>query len=296
LKIERIDTFAGHRGAVYALAKGMDVHAFYSAGADGWVVQWNLQKPDLGRVLAQIQGSVYAMRLDRVSGILWVCQNNEGIHGIHLETLERVFSIPMLNQSIYDIQFWEDQVWVAGSGGLITVFDRLSHQVIKHIKSGDSNVRCLLISGNCLFAGYSDGFIRIFNTSFELIHGQEVHKQSVFSLVMSGDQLISVGRDAHIRSWTWDSDGLHAFLPGVPAHIQAINALELSPCGRYLATGSMDKTIKIWHASDLTLIKVIDYARYGSHKHSINALIWSEYSDLLVSGSDDKQLSVWKID
>jgi WD40 repeat protein len=296
LKIERIDTFAGHRGAVYALAKGMDLHAFYSAGADGWIVQWNLQKPDLGRVLAQIQGSVYAMRLDRDAGILWVGQNNEGIHGIHLDTLARVFSIPMLNQSIYAIQFWGDQVWVASSGGLITVYDRLSHQVIKHIKSGDSNVRCLLISGDYLFAGYSDGFIRVFNSSFELIYGLEAHKQSVFDLVIAGDQLISVGRDAHIRSWTWDSGELQAFMPGVPAHIQAINAVVLSPCGRFLATGSMDKTIKIWQATDLTLIKVIDYARYGGHKHSINALIWSQYSDLLVSGSDDKQLSVWKID
>ena len=108
--------------------------------------------------------------------------------------------------------------------------------------------------------------------------------------------MISVGRDAHIRSWTWDSGALQVFMPGVPAHIQAINAVVLSPCGRYLATGSMDKTIKIWQASDLTLIKVIDYARYGGHKHSINDLIWSEFSDLLVSGSDDKQLSVWKID
>jgi WD40 repeat protein len=41
---------------------------------------------------------------------------------------------------------------------------------------------------------------------------------------------------------------------------------------------------------------VIDYPRYGGHKHSINTLIWSSYKDLLVSGSDDKQISVWKID
>jgi WD40 repeat protein len=85
-------------------------------------------------------------------------------------------------------------------------------------------------------------------------------------------------------------------LPGIPAHIQAINSIVLSPCGRYLATGSMDKTIKIWDVDTLTLCKVIDFARYGGHKHSINTLIWSAYADYLVSGSDDKQISVWKID
>jgi WD40 repeat protein len=85
-------------------------------------------------------------------------------------------------------------------------------------------------------------------------------------------------------------------MPAVPAHIQAINSLVLSPCARYVATGSMDKTIKIWDSATLQLLKVIDYPRYGGHKHSINTLIWSTYKDLLVSGSDDKQISVWKID
>jgi WD40 repeat protein len=296
LKIERIDTFAGHRGAVYALEKAVDNALFYSAGADGWVVQWNLQKPDLGKVIAQIQGSIYAMRLDHLSGILWVAQNNEGIHGIHVGTLDRVFSIPMLNQSIYDIQFWGDQVWVASSRGMITVVDRLSHQVLKHVKVGEAHVRCLMVVGQQIFAGYSDGNMRVFSSQFELVYAKLAHEKRVFALIEVGETLISVGGDAHIRAWHWESNDLIQVLPAVPAHIQAINAVVLSPCGRYLATGSMDKTIKIWHVTDLTLLKVIDFPRYGGHKHSINALIWSDYTDLLVSGSDDKQISVWKID
>lgn len=296
MKIERIDTFAGHRGAIYALEKAVDNSLFYSAGADGWVVQWNLQKPDLGKVVAQIQGSVYAMRLDHLTGILWVAQNNEGIHGIDLVSLERVFSVPMMNQSIFDIQFWGDQVWVASSNGMITVVDRLSHQVIKHIKVGEAHVRCMHVFENELFAGYSDGYIRVFNAQFELIYAKLAHEKRVFSMVFVRGLFISVGGDAHIRSWKWNSTELISAMPAVPAHIQAINSLVLSPCTRYVATGSMDKTIKIWDSATLQLLKVIDYPRYGGHKHSINTLIWSTYNDLLVSGSDDKQISVWKID
>ncbi len=298
MKIERIDTFAGHRGSVYALESGEKNALFYSAGADGWVVQWNLLKPDLGRVIAQISGSIYTLRQDRNLGILWIAQNNEGIHGIQLDTLARVFSIPMPNLSIFDIQFWGDQVWVGSSTGLISVYDRQTQKLIKHIKVGDSNVRCFcLTSQGVLLAGYSDGFVRAFTNKFDLIHAQLAHDQSVFSLIQVEDRIISVGRDAHIRSWTFDfnSNELHSSLPAVPAHIQAINTVVLSPCSNYIATGSMDKTIKIWDARKLTLLKVIDFQRYGSHKHSINALIWSEFADLLVSCSDDKQISVWKI-
>ncbi len=295
MKIERIDTFAGHRGAVYALERAADPALFYSAGADGWVVQWNLRKPDLGKVIAQIQGSVYAMRLDHAAGILWVAQNNEGIHGIDLVSLERVFSIPMLNQSIFDIQFWGNQVWVGSAHGMITVIDRVSHQVIKHIKVGEAHVRCLHGVGDHIFSGYSDGFLRVFNARFELITAHLAHEKRIFSLISVGERLISVGGDAHIRSWRWQSDALVSASPAIPAHIQAINAVVLSPSGSYFATGSMDKTIKIWRVDDLALCKVIDFARYGGHKHSINTLIWSEYEELLISGSDDKQISVWKI-
>jgi WD40 repeat protein len=83
---------------------------------------------------------------------------------------------------------------------------------------------------------------------------------------------------------------------GVPAHIYSINSVVLSPSGQYLATGSMDKTIKIWEAGSLKLLKVLDFARYGGHKNSINRLLWMSFNDLLVSGSDDKNISVWKID
>ncbi len=75
MQIERIDTFSGHRGPIYALEQGIESKLFYSAGSDGWVVQWNLEKPDLGKVIAQIEGFVYAMRLEPESSVLWIGQN-----------------------------------------------------------------------------------------------------------------------------------------------------------------------------------------------------------------------------
>jgi WD40 repeat protein len=290
LQIERIDTFSGHRGPVYALEKGLE-SLFYSAGSDGWVVQWNLAKPDLGKVIAQIDGSVYALKLDS-EGILWVGQNHEGIQGIQVADQTKVFSIPTKGLSIFSIAFVGSSAWIGHNEGLITVVDIATKSIIKHIKASDKSVRCFcVLSDDQVAVGYSDGFIRIFDSSFQLVKAFQAHESSVFSLQSRGEELYSVGKDARIKHWHAD----FSILNEVIGHIYAIHDLQISPDGKWIATASMDKTVKIWDAEGLKLRKVLDASRHGGHKNSVNKLIWSSFDDLLVSASDDKNLSIWKI-
>jgi WD40 repeat protein len=290
LQIERIDTFSGHRGPVYALENGVD-SLFYSAGSDGWVVQWNLAKPDLGKVIAQINGSVYALKLDD-SGILWIGHNNEGIQGIHVADQTQAFAIPTKGLSIFSIAFVGSNAWIGHNEGLITVVDMATKSIVKHIKASSKSVRCLcLLSDDRVAVGYSDGFIRVFDAEFQLSQTFHAHDSSVFSLQSRGGELFSVGKDARIKHWSAD----FKLLNEVIGHIYAIHDIQFSPDGKWFATASMDKTVKVWESDSFTLRKVLDASRHGGHKNSVNKLIWSSFDDLLVSASDDKNLSIWKI-
>ncbi len=297
MEIQRIDTFSGHKAPIYSLEEGREPHFIYSAGSDGWVVEWNLQKPDVGKVLAHIEGSVYCLKLDRSTNIFWIGQNFEGIHGVQVNDQSRVFSIAMPKKAIFDICFWDNQVWVAHDHGLISVIARESQQIIKHIKSGDKSARKFCLIGQDKIAiGFSDGFIRVFNKNFELEFAWLAHELSVFSMIYedSSHSLLTVGRDAKLKRWFLDGENTR-LVQEVPAHIYAIHDVVVSPDEQFFASASMDKTIKIWRANDLTLLKVIDAPRYGSHKNSVNKLLWSSYHDFLVSASDDKNISIWKI-
>jgi WD40 repeat protein len=297
LEINRIDTFSGHRAPIYSLEEGREPHFIYSAGSDGWVVEWNLKKPDVGKVLAHIEGSVYCLKLDRSRDIFWVGQNFEGIHGVQISDQRRVFSIPLPNKAIFDICFWGNQVWVSHDHGLISVIDIESQQLIKHIKAGDKSARKFCLLGQDKIAiGFSDGFIRVFNKNFELEFAWLAHDLSVFSMIYQEphNQLLSVGRDAKLKRWSINVEKTH-LVQEVAAHIYAIHDVVMSPDQQFFASASMDKTIKIWNSSDLALLKVIDAPRYGSHKNSVNKLLWSTYQDYLVSASDDKNISIWKI-
>jgi hypothetical protein len=290
LQIERIDTFSGHRGPVYALETGED-SLFYSAGSDGWVVQWNLAKPDLGKVIAQVEGSVYALKLDS-EGILWIGHNYQGIQGVRVADQSLVFSIPTTGFSIFSIEFVGSTAWIGHNDGLITVIDLATKAVLKHIKASEKSVRSILqLTNSKVAVGYSDGFIRTFDSGYQLVKAFQAHESSVFSLAERGGVLYSVGKDARIKQW--DAD--YALVNEVVGHIYAIHDLQFSPDGNWLATASMDKTVKIWETKGLKLRKVLDASRHGGHKNSVNKLIWSAFDDLLVSASDDKTLSVWKI-
>ena len=298
MQLNKIDTFSGHRGAVFSLLKGVEDHLFFSAGADGWIVQWNLQKPDVGKAIAQVEGSVYSMFLEKEADVLWIGQNNEGVHGVRLSDSTRIFSIKLASLTIFDMKLFHQQVWIAHNDGLLTIIDLKSRNILKHIKVSQKNARKILVlDENRVAVGYSDGFIRIFDEKYELVDFWQAHSNSIFSLAYfeKNHELVSVGRDAKVKKWNLTDPDFKKNAREVIGHIYAINDVVLHPNLPLLATASMDKTIKIWQLDELKLLKVIDAARHGGHKNSVNKLLWSNYENQLISGSDDKNISVWTI-
>ena len=73
-------------------------------------------------------------------------------------------------------------------------------------------------------------------------------------------------------------------------HTDRITAVAWSPNGKYIASGSLDKTARIWavnsgnHSSPLI---------YHGHTAGLQAVAWSPDSNHVVSGAIDKTVQVW---
>lgn len=296
IDVQKIDTFSGHRDCVYALQPALQPNHFFSAGGDGMVVHWDLTRPDWGEVVAQVPASVYAIAYDSIHTQLWVGQNYEGIQRIAPYEKQTISSIRLTSAAIFDIQFFEDQAFIALSDGVVTVMDKDRFAVRKHLKAGAQSARCISINpvSREFAVGYSDHTIRIFGLDDHLLHHTLVsHTNSVFTVHYSPDgrYLLSGSRDAHLKVWNvTDNYQLHQ---DVVAHLFAINHMVYSPDARWVATCSMDKSIKIWDAETFRLLKVIDRARHAGHGTSINKLLWSEVENQLISAGDDKRIAVW---
>ncbi|MFS8823471.1 WD40 repeat domain-containing protein, partial [Synechococcus sp. W60.2] len=139
---------------------------------------------------------------------------------------------------------------------------------------GPAAITALAISpdGNLLVAGGDDGVIRFWDPQAgQLLQSWTGHEGSIETLAISpnGTFLVSGGADKTVRVWDLAALGDPALRSGegVPrlqlqGHTDLINSVAISPDGRWIASGSADRTIRLWQAEDGQLVRTIDSAAY----------------------------------
>lgn len=204
-----------------------------------------------------------------------------------LERLKTPVLIPLLQKGIFDIQLdASGNLLVAGGGGsLFTLTQNL--ELKGQLKLSNKSLRTIAFNAkNEWIVGSSDGRIyRQFQDS------AKISDMSVFQIKpLLHEGWICAGRDAQLRILN-DS---FSETQKVNAHWFTIHALSLSPNGHMIASGSMDKSIRIWEASNLELLLSIGNRAGTYHKSSVNSLLWMD-EKTLISCSDDAQIYCWKI-
>ncbi|KAI8916187.1 WD40-repeat-containing domain protein [Gorgonomyces haynaldii] len=74
-------------------------------------------------------------------------------------------------------------------------------------------------------------------------------------------------------------------------HLGAVYCVLFSPCGRFISSGSFDKTVRVWEYGGLKEMHCL-------RKHNLNVsdLSWSSDSQDLVSGSYDQTCNTWDVE
>lgn len=299
IQVNKLHTLTGHNDCIYALTEGSDPRFFYTGAGDGMVVEWDLDLPKDGKLIAKLPHSVYALTVDRERNLLVIGHNFEGIHVIDLNENKEIWNLKMTDQAIFDIKVFGNEIFVGTGDGVLAVIDIEERSVKKHIKLSSKSIRVMSIAAGKrqLALGLSDHSIKILDLSdnFKPLANLIGHTNSVFALNFSPDEkyLVSGGRDAHMKFWESEN---YTLSENIVAHMYAINYLSFKEDGKYLVTCSMDKSIKVWDAENYKLMKVIDKARNAGHGTSINKVLWSTYSGQVISISDDRTISIWQIE
>ena len=83
IQVQHIHTCTGHNGALYALAQGQSPRHFLSAGSDGWVVEWQLDDPEMGKLVASVENQVFSLADLPDSNRLVAGNMNGGMHWVN---------------------------------------------------------------------------------------------------------------------------------------------------------------------------------------------------------------------
>lgn len=298
MQCKQLHTCTGHRAALYALAPGKGARHFYTAGGDGWLVEWDIDVPETGRVAARVETQVFSLAVVPGQNRLLAGNMNGGLHWIDLDSPERTRNIQHHQKGVYALQCHGPWLYSAGGDGVLSRWILAEARSVESFQLSNRALRCLSVSTerNELAAGASDGSIYVLDLeTLALKHRiAGAHDPSVFTLSFSpgGRFLLSGGRDAMLRVWDMEKNGM--LVSEQPAHLFTINHVAYAPSGDFFATASRDKTIKIWDATGFNLLKVLEGVRDGGHFNSVNALLW--LGDTLVSCSDDRTAILWSVE
>jgi WD40 repeat protein len=309
MEILKIAHLKGHQGSVFKLTQAKEGKSILSGAGDGWIVEWDIDNPDTGKLLAKVDSNIYSLLfLPNIRTVI-VGNMNGGIHFVDIEQPQNNKNIAHHQKGVFDIQYFNNQIYTLGGDGIITRWNLSPFQSVESLQISTKNLRCMDYSPlrNEIAVGASDGNIYFLDTQFNVKKViKEAHKNSIFSVKYSPDSnfLLTGGRDALLKIWHFDQKSAEISqnttpLNEIEAHNYTINDIKFNPqYPSVFATASRDKTIKIWKLNPrlegAKLLKVINTVKNGGHINSVNSIVWMN-GDILASGSDDKSIILWKL-
>ncbi|MEM1121615.1 MAG: WD40 repeat domain-containing protein [Bacteroidota bacterium] len=231
--IRKIATLTGHNSSIFSIISYKVPHLFLSGAGDGWVVEWNLEDPEMGHLLAKVETQIFSLGYLADANMVVAGNMNGGVHWVDLANATQTKNILHHQKGVFAIQQVGDSLLTAGGAGMLTRWDIAQQKTVESLHLSNQSLRCIAYSQkrNELAIGASDHNIYLLDATDLRIKQtiQKAHKNSVFTIRYSPDDcyLISGGRDAHLRIRDLEKNG--AEISAQPAHWYTINDIAFHP-------------------------------------------------------------------
>ncbi|ELU12607.1 hypothetical protein CAPTEDRAFT_218920 [Capitella teleta] len=211
------------------------------------------------------------------------------------------------NDDVVDMKFFGEMhshLVVATNSELIKVYE-VSTWVCQILRGHSDTVMALDVSsdGHVLVSASKDQTARVWKMDAEgavqCVGIAKGHTHAVLSVGVSRlkpSLLVTGSHDLTLKTWPLstavDSDDITALSTTrtTKAHDKEINSLVLSPNDKFIASGSQDRTAKLWTASDLSLVGV-----FRGHRRGIWRIQFSPVDQCVATASADGTIRIWSL-
>ncbi|NOX87600.1 MAG: DUF4352 domain-containing protein [Calditrichaeota bacterium] len=280
-----------HKGVLDLLP--INSHQVISIGRDSLLIAWDI---DSGKSINFKRLPKQPVRLATTAEkkALWVVCENGVIYRLNLKNLSIRETIPTVLKDIRGLTFSKPMNLFFGNGDrelfrfnpLVSNIELLSTSTGTRSSVGAHGLQPLL----AIFTGDKVRIIdaRTFKaiTSIRLPGFRAQKKnQRFFKFAGINSFIAAYGENIWIGDWK-----TRKVKKQLKTHLAPITSLTVSYDGKLAATGSMDKSIKIWEIPSGNLKASL----YG-HFFTVNALAFTDSARILISASEDAGLLVWDL-
>lgn len=294
MEVNALKSITGHAGAIYD-ALLFDENSCFTTSADKYVAKWKLAEGVQDKFAAKLEFSGYRLALNTSKNLLAVGNSRGGIHVIDLDLKREIRLMSQHQSAIFSLTYSSktNEFYSGDNNGFFCVWDGDDFDLKLTLPFECGKIRNIAINEDASHIALScqDGIVRILETQFfNERFSLNAHKDGANCAIFDGDFLFTGGKDAHIRSWNWKSNKR---LNQIPAHNFAVYDFLLMGNNKLLVSASFDKTIKLWDAKTMKIIKRLE-KKDGGHSHVVNRLVKINEQQFLSVG-DDRQIILWEI-
>jgi WD40 repeat protein/serine/threonine protein kinase len=184
----------------------------------------------------------------------------------------------------------------AGAVHIRSISDPRQDRVIHGHSNAVNGIACSP-DGLRIATGGADRRVRIWDATTDQalrMPGGDAVSATALVFVRRGDRLIASGyrsswsEDGRVRIWDGKTEAAPRILDG---HRRATCALACNPDGTILASGSDDRSIKLWDLDSGSVLHTLT----GGHQGAIYGVAYSGDGNWLASASADKTVGLWDL-
>ena len=290
-------TLEGHKNAVLNCCFSPDGKYLASSSADSTIIVWDLKSMKATRHFKGHRNDVTAVSFSPDSTTLLSCGKDSKVILWDVKEGTKIFSARLSRGAFMHCAFAPDSNDIfatASKEKCIALWEIQNRRVTKRVMEGHRDIVfqvCFSPDRVQLASCSNDRRIMIWNRSSAkrmsklkdpysgVLTCQYNHNGTLIAAVVDGEK---------VRIWNTITCEVVNILEGY--HIAPVICCAFSPDGKFLATGSGDKTYALW---DMDLAHAPPSFHNRAHDNWVQTIAFSADGVYLATGSDDTKINLW---